>query len=85
MNGGMAVGADCIYCKGVVPDGYRSVAGETKLGRALIGQHMTVDRAMGIVASCAALNSYCCVLVDERTLLIRMAFEASFILEPIQS
>lgn len=80
----MAVGADRISREAVVEGRDRDVAGEAKLSRALMGQHVPVDRAVGLMAGRASLNPDCSMLVDKRPLLVGMTFEACFILESIQ-
>jgi hypothetical protein len=80
----MAVGADRIRRKAAVKGGDRGVAGEAKLSRALMGQHVPVDRPVGLMAGRASLNPDCSMLVDKRPLLVSMAFEACFILESVQ-
>ena len=78
----MTIGADGIGRKSAVKGRNRGVAGEAKLSRALMGQHMPVDRAMRLVAGCATFNPDRTMLIDEWPLLVSMAFEAGFILKP---
>ncbi len=80
----MAVGADSISRKTVMKRRDRGVAGEAKLSRALVGQHVPVDRAVGLMAGRASLDPDRSMLVDKRPLLVGMAFEACFILESVQ-
>ncbi len=85
MNGRVAVGA----IRGRVEPGMERwrilMARETELGRCLVAQHVSVDRAMGVVTGDTAFDPDRAVLVDVGTLLVGVALEAGLLVESSQS
>lgn len=61
------------------------MAAETQICNALVGQHMSVVRAVDFMAGGAAFDPGGLVFVEERAALVGMATDALFILEPAQT
>jgi hypothetical protein len=84
MNSVMAVGTNRINAETTVESRNRTMTAKTKLPLALEQKHMSVGRAMGLMAGGAAFYKYGTVLEDVGVCLIGMTFCALLLLESTQ-
>jgi hypothetical protein len=67
-----------------VKPGHFNMTGVTKIGDVLVKKHVPVHRAVRLVALRASLDTHGKMLIQEGTLLIRVAFVAHLLLEPAE-
>ena len=60
------------------------MAAEAEVRCALVGEHVTIDRSVHLMACRTAFNSGGFVLMKIRSALVRVALEASFLFESAQ-